>query len=64
MSAKTRKCRKHDPEPDGGLLEQIRGDVRCRNCGMEGRYSNGQRKFGRPRRVIWFTRRALERPIP
>lgn len=49
-----RRCRKHEPEPSGELIEQLRGDVICKNCGAKGMYSRGSRKFGRPRRVIWF----------
>jgi hypothetical protein len=50
------RCRKHEPEPrtGGNLLDDLAGRVRCKNCGRLGAYSNGQRKFGRPRRIIWF----------
>jgi hypothetical protein len=59
-----RRCRKHEPEwRSDNLLDQLAGKVRCKNCGMDGCLSNGQRRFGRPRRVIWF-RRAFDRTTP
>lgn len=55
QSEQSKRCRKHEPEwRSDNLLDQLAGKVRCKNCGMLGSYSNGQRKFGRPRRVIWF----------
>jgi hypothetical protein len=49
------RCRKHTPELLEGLLDRLAGKVRCTSCGRFGRYSNGSRSFGRPRRVIWFS---------
>lgn len=46
------RCRKHVPES----TDAWRGMVRCSSCGMEGQYSNGNRRVGRPRRIIWFRR--------
>lgn len=49
------RCQKHQPEPrSDNPLDLIAGLVRCKNCGMEGRFSNGRREIGKPRRVIWF----------
>ena len=50
------RCPKHEPEArkGGTLLDYLAGRVQCKNCGRLGAYSNGQRKFGRPRRIIWF----------
>lgn len=56
-----KRCPKHEPIPPLGLIERLRGDVMCAKCGMRGAYSNGQRKFGRPRRIIWFRRSFMER---
>lgn len=47
-------CRKHDPEPTGDWMRQAQGHVVCKLCGREGRRSNGQRRYGRPARIIWF----------
>jgi hypothetical protein len=54
-----RRCAKHVPEC---VTDGLRVSVRCANCGMTGSYSNGQRKFGRPRRIIWH-RRAFDAAI-
>lgn len=43
------RCRRHEPE----IANAFRRLVRCKSCGMEGSLSNGQRTFGRPRRIIW-----------
>lgn len=51
------RCPKHEPVPlaNGNLIDQLAGRVECAKCGMRGQYSNGQRRFGLPRRIIWFT---------
>jgi hypothetical protein len=49
-----RRCSKHEPKSHGDTLQRLRGDVICAKCGREGMYSRGNRKWGRPPRVIWF----------
>lgn len=48
-----KRCPKHEPTSVGNLIEQLRGDVVCTNCGRKGRRSNGDRKYGRPARILW-----------
>ena len=50
---------KHEPEEQSAIDAFFGRAFRCKNCGMEGMYSNGQRKIGRPRRIIWLRRAAL-----
>jgi len=45
---------RHRPTQVGlNPLQVLRGDVFCRDCGVPGRYSNGNRKAGRSRKVFW-----------
>jgi hypothetical protein len=46
----------HKHTPSQAMLnpfQVLRGEVFCSSCGALGRYSNGQRKTGRPRKVFW-----------
>lgn len=57
-------CPKHDPKPvivgdtererEVILLSRWHRFMRCARCGMFGMLSNGNRRFGRGPRVIWF----------
>jgi hypothetical protein len=45
------RCAKHEPQ----IIEGSWGRrVLCAKCGREGFVSRGQRKFGRPPRIVWF----------
>lgn len=50
-----KRCPKHEPVPRGGVLDRLGGAVKCANCGRYGSWSNGQRKYGRPRKVKWYS---------
>ena len=49
------ECNRHEPVPfSDNPLDRLAGYVKCANCGIKGQYSNGRRKAGRSRKVIWF----------
>ena len=63
------RCHKHDLKPviekpanlDAHgrgvfLVAPVTSWVRCANCGLIGTPTLGQRRAGRPRRIIWFRR--------
>jgi hypothetical protein len=48
------RCSKHEPKSPDDVFRMLRGDVVCARCGRRGIKSRGNRKFGRPPRIIWL----------